>query len=191
MGGDGSKLTGEEKKKIIDQYGMTEEKFNALMKSFKKHASSGGTITRAGFKRLLQGVMAEELADKVFDSFDRDGNGTMDLREYLMMMGVTHGGTIEQKLKASFEMFDKDGNGELSKVEVREMFMLIVNQKRRAQFPRGPLPPLDAKSESAIDGVVNAVFDRVDADGNGVLTLDEFMTGFAEHPDVCGFFKQF
>ena len=82
----------------------------------------------------------------------------MDLREYLMMMGgefyflkkqpsihsihtlknkkyhlsiiylVTHGGTIEQKLKASFEMFDKDGNGELSKVEVREMFMLIVNQ---------------------------------------------------------------
>jgi hypothetical protein len=28
-------------------------------------------------------------------------------------------------------------------------------------------------------------------DQNGFLDQDEFKTGFAEHPEVCSFFKQF
>ena len=52
----------------------------------------------------------------------------MDAKEYILMMGLTHGGSMEQKLKASFQMFDADGNGNLDPQEIKEMFLLIVNQ---------------------------------------------------------------
>jgi len=58
----------------------------------------------------------------------------MDVYEYMALMGVTFGGTIEQKLQASFEIFDKDGNGQLSKDEVRQMLIMVVKQVTRAQL---------------------------------------------------------
>jgi Ca2+-binding EF-hand superfamily protein len=97
-----------------------------VIKCFKKHANSEGKISKDSFKKILAGVMHEDLAAQVFDSFDRDHSGTMDVKEYLAMMGVSHGGTIEQKLRASFELFDKNGDGVLSKDEIRDMFISIV-----------------------------------------------------------------
>eukprot|EP00727_Mastigamoeba_balamuthi_P007799 m51a1_g364 hypothetical protein (199) ;mRNA; r:601183-602152 len=198
MGNDAAKPTKDEKECFKRQYGIPEEKFDMVMKSFKKHATGDGKISRDAFKKILAGVMHDELAEQVFDSFDRDGNNTMDVHEYLMMMGVTHGGTIEQKLRASFGLFDKNGDGVLSKEEVREMFILIVKQKKTAQMlrqtgakPHAKPEPIDAKGLAAIDGIINTVFDKVDKDHNGVLDIDEFLLGFSEHPEVCGFFKQF
>jgi len=115
-----------------------------------------------------------------------------------MMMGVSHGGTIEQKLRASFDLFDKNGDGVLSREEVRDMFISIVKQKRAAQRfkatgVRSPVSaePIDPKGMAAIDEVINTVFDRVDTDRSGTIDLQEFIRGFSEHPDVCGFFKQY
>ena len=110
--------------------------------------------------------MHEELCDQVFDSFDRDHSGALDVKEYLMMMGVTHGGTIDQKLRASFDLFDKNGDGVLCKAEIREMFVSIVKQKRAAERFRATGirtaaadEPVDAKALAAIDGVINTVFE--------------------------------
>lgn len=58
----------------------------------------------------------------------------MDVREYMALMGVTFGGTIDQKLRASFEIFDRNGDGSLSKDEVRQMLTMVVRQVTRAQL---------------------------------------------------------
>jgi len=197
MGSDSSKLTKEEAAEIRNKYGLPQEKFDVVFKSFQKHAGKDGKITKAQFKQILDGVMHPDLADKVFESFDRDNSGTMDVREYLAMMGVTHGGTLEQKLNASFELFDKDASGDLSRDEIKEMFVMIVKQKKRAASQKSPGGAatadvvLDAKSMAAIETVINTVFDRIDADHSGTIDRTEFLDGFSKHPDVCGFFKQF
>ncbi|KAH3761242.1 hypothetical protein Pelo_6934 [Pelomyxa schiedti] len=198
MGAESSALTKVEAAQIRNQYGLPQEKFDVVLKSFQKHADRNGKISSAAFKQILDGVMHPDLADKVFASFDRDNSGTMDVREYLAMMGVTHGGTLEQKLNASFELFDKNGDGVLSKEEIREMFVMIVKQKRTATNMRksagsaaASAVELDDKAMAAINSVINTVFDRIDVDRNGTIDRDEFLNGFAKHPDVCGFFKQF
>ena len=104
---------------------------------------------------------------------------------------VTRGGTIEQKLSASFKMFDTDGNGTLDPSEVREMFTLIINQRRAAQNPGKPLEPMDPKIVASINSVVREVFEKVDKNKSGSISLEEFMAGFNEYPEICGFFKQF
>lgn len=59
---------------VLNFFAVPQEKFDIVLKSFKKHANADGRISREGFKKILDGVMHPELADKVFDSFDRDHN---------------------------------------------------------------------------------------------------------------------
>lgn len=119
---------------------------------------------------------------------------TMDINEYLALMGVTFGGTVQQKLRASFAIFDKDGNGSLSKEEVRDMLRMVIQQVMRAQARdksavKGNL--LDDAANAKIDQVVEEVFDRVDTDRSGSIDINEFETGFSENPQMLAFFKQF
>ncbi|KAH3756256.1 neurocalcin-like [Pelomyxa schiedti] len=190
MGADNVKMSKKELNEYRTKYEIPQDKFAVIVKNFKKHATADGRITRDAFKKILGGVMHDALAEQVFDSFDADGNGYMDLREYLAMMGVTHGGNLDQKLNASFDLFDKDGNGTLSRDEVKGMFVLIIKQKRAAAG-QSQNEPLDEKSMQTIQGIVDTVFDRVDTDRSGAIDRQEFIAGFRDHPEICGFFKQF
>lgn len=121
----------------------------------------------------------------------------MDINEYLALMGVTFGGTVNQKLRASFHIFDKDGNGSLSKDEVRDMLRMVIVQVMRAQYrtahgkSASKSVTLDTAANAKIDAVVEEVFTRVDKDHSGSIDIDEFERGFAENPEMLAFFKQF
>ncbi|KAH3756045.1 hypothetical protein Pelo_12164 [Pelomyxa schiedti] len=185
-------LSREEQENIRRQYAIPPDKFDVVVKSFNTHAGKDGRITKPAFMTILSGVMCADLADKVFESFDRDGSGFMDVREYLAMMGVTHGGTLEQKLEASYQLFDKDGDGRVTRDEVREMFIMVVKQKRVARTGGSTASVvLDKTAMDAINQVVETIFTKVDTDRSGWLSKEEFMVGFTKNPDVCGFFKQF
>eukprot|EP00029_Vermamoeba_vermiformis_P006964 TRINITY_DN2877_c0_g1_i1.p1 TRINITY_DN2877_c0_g1~~TRINITY_DN2877_c0_g1_i1.p1 ORF type:complete len:144 (+),score=30.14 TRINITY_DN2877_c0_g1_i1:36-467(+) len=135
MGNGHLKLSKDETENFNKMYNIPPEKSKLIFKSFEKSAH-GSKISRENFLKIMDnhGVMERDLANQVFDSFDRDGNGDMDLEEYMALMGVTFGGNIEQKLRASFEIFDKNGDGVLSKDEVRRMLVMVVKQVTRAQL---------------------------------------------------------
>jgi len=48
---------------------------------------------------------------QIFAIFDRDGNGSIDFREFMMATDTTEKGSIEDKLRWAFRMYDKDGSG--------------------------------------------------------------------------------
>eukprot|EP01106_Pelomyxa_sp_JSP_P000881 TRINITY_DN1128_c1_g1_i2.p1 TRINITY_DN1128_c1_g1~~TRINITY_DN1128_c1_g1_i2.p1 ORF type:complete len:189 (-),score=53.27 TRINITY_DN1128_c1_g1_i2:117-683(-) len=188
MGAEESGMTSTEIAAFKHKFSIADSTFETLAKSFKKHCDKTGKVSRPVFIKVLENAMPEELANKVFDSFDRDHSGWIDVREYLTLMGVIHGKSIEAKLNASFDMFDANGDGSLSKEEVTQMFMMMVRQKRKAQN----LPDtIDAKAQANIQKTVDNVFAVADKDKNGTISREEFTEGFLTRPDVCTFFRQF
>merc|ERR1719186_1078976 len=60
--------------------------------------------------------------DQIFRIFDKDGNGSIDFKEFMIATDMTTSGSPEEKLRWAFKMYDKDGSG---KIELREMIDIL------------------------------------------------------------------
>ncbi|MCJ8740815.1 hypothetical protein PDJAM_G00063420 [Pangasius djambal] len=88
--------------------------------------SPSGLIMLFELKSILglQGLPkdANSYVDQVFYTFDMDGDGYIDLVEYIAAISLMLKGEINQELKWYFKLFDQDGNGKIGKQELETMF---------------------------------------------------------------------
>ncbi|XP_072315805.1 guanylyl cyclase-activating protein 1-like isoform X1 [Eucyclogobius newberryi] len=141
--------------------------------------SPSGLITLFELKAILglrgMNPEASSYVDQVFYTFDMDGDGYIDFVEYIAGISLLLKGGINQKLKWYFKLFDQDGNGKIDRDELETIFTAIQDITRNRDIDP--------------EEIVALIFEKIDVNGEGELTLEEFIEGAKGHPEIMDMLK--
>ena len=119
-------------------------------------------------KRKLK--MTEKEVQKFVESIDEDGDGTVDVSEFLRLVGVGSKRDVICKaliqragIRKTFKKYDRDGNGCITRDEFRK----IVEDKYQTTL-----------MASQVDEMMR----QADEDNNGNIDYEEFLKAFAYFP---------
>ncbi|KAM4797446.1 guanylyl cyclase-activating protein 2 [Rhinophrynus dorsalis] len=162
---------------LSDESNKVEIDVAELQEWYKKFVVEcpSGTLFMHEFKRFFGVADNQEAADYVehmFRAFDKNGDNTIDFLEYVAALNLVLRGKLEHKLKWTFKVYDRDGNGCIDKTELLEIVESIYNLKKVCRQGQDDRIPLLSPEE-----VVERIFQLVDENGDGQLSLDEFVDG--------------
>ncbi|CAI5644717.1 guanylyl cyclase-activating protein 2-like [Oreochromis aureus] len=125
---------------------------------------------------------ASDYAENMFRAFDKNGDNTIDFLEFVAALNLVFRGDLEHKLRWSFKVYDKDGNGYVDRNELRSIIDSIYRIKKISK---------DNTSDSylTVDEVVDRILAAVDTDGDGTVSMEEFIRGAQQDPWLLNILK--
>ncbi|XP_077015534.1 guanylyl cyclase-activating protein 1 [Tamandua tetradactyla] len=152
--------------KTVEELSSTE--CHQWYKKFMTECPSG-QLTLYEFRQLFGlknlSPSANQYVEQMFETFDFNKDGHMDFMEYVAALSLVLKGKVEQKLRWYFKLYDVDGNGCID----RDELLTIIRAIRT-------INPCSDSTMSA-EEFTDMVFSKIDVNGDGELSLEEFMEG--------------
>merc|ERR1712106_612748 len=153
---------------VISKFRSIRKTVQDVQDAFKQFDRNGdGAIDKAELTSALSstgGNFTKQEIDNIFMAADVDGDGEIDYEEFIALMCPSASDIVEKfrakyknvnDVRAAFKRFDRNGDGALEKDELAGA--------------------LKSSGESYSDVEVDAIFSLGDIDGDGEITLEEFI----------------
>lgn len=117
---------------------------------------------------------ASTFAYHLFRSFDLDGDGYVDFKEFIIGLCVSGSKNLDKKVNWAFKMYDINGNGKISKKEM--ITILDAIYKMTHALVGGKL--------GSPEEITDNFFERFDLDRDGLISFQEFRNGVLTDPKI-------
>ena len=133
------------------------------------------------YNRMFPSGVDDKYAEHVFRSFDKNKDGQIDFREFVISISITSRGTLEQKLQWAFKVYDIDEDGYITRKEMLEIVKAIFKMSRHNSLSNSLSVSEDvATPEERVDDIIK----QLDANMDGKLSEKEFIDGSKNNPDI-------
>ncbi|PKI49720.1 calcium and calcium/calmodulin-dependent serine/threonine-protein kinase-like [Punica granatum] len=150
-------------KSLLGSHDLSPEELENLRINFKRICANGDNATLSEFEEVLKAMNMSSLiplAPRIFDLFDNNRDGTVDMREILCGFSSLKNSRGDDALRLCFQMYDTDRSGCITKEEVASMLRALPEE----------CLPVDITEPGKLD----EMFDLMDANSDGKVTFEEF-----------------
>jgi len=149
---------------------FTKKELQIMYRGFKSECPTGlineETFTDIYAQFFPQGD-SSAYAHHVFNTFDMDGNGTINFEEFVLGLSVLARGTLHEKLLWAFNLYDTNHDGIITRGEMLCIVTAIYDMMGRCVEPY-------IDEYTAKDHVENW-FRKMDHNDDGAITVEEFL----------------
>ncbi|XP_072302626.1 Kv channel-interacting protein 1b isoform X1 [Eucyclogobius newberryi] len=157
------------------QTNFTKQELQILYRGFKNECPSG-VVNEETFKHIYAQFFphgdASMYAHYLFNAFDTTNNGSIKFKDFVMGLSILLRGTLQEKLEWTFHLYDINRDGYINREEMTEIVRAIYDMMGKYTYPalKGDVPQQH----------VDAFFQKMDKNKDGVVTLDEFIIACQE-----------
>lgn len=149
---------------------FTRKEIQLMYRGFKQKCPNG-IVSENMFKEIYAQFFpqgdAGQYAHYVFNTFDRQHLGSINFREFVIGLSLLSRGSLQEKLRWAFSLYDINSDGFITRDEMLDIVSSIYKLLGKYTDP--------VVDKHTTKDHVDRVFEKLDQNKDGVVTLDEFM----------------
>lgn len=156
--------------------GFSYKEIKRLYWSFKSECPSG-LVNQEEFHLIYSkffptGANLSAYSSYIFNAMDHQKSGVINFEDFAIELSVLLMGSFEDKMRWIFKLYDLNKDGVVSKSEIREVTAAIYDLMGH---PTGERLKSE-ETDEIISNKADLVFQMLDTDSDGVVSLDDWMT---------------
>ncbi|KAJ3627029.1 hypothetical protein MTP99_014437 [Tenebrio molitor] len=159
---------------------FTQAEIKRIYRGFKAECPTG-VVKEETFKMIYsqffpQGANTSQYAHYVFNTLDQDHSGLISFEDFVQNLSILSRGSLDEKLRWAFTLYDINGDGCITREEMTDIVSAIYDLMGKVAEP--------SVDEDTVKDKVDRIFQKMDKNKDGVVTLDEFLECCRKDEDI-------
>jgi len=165
---------------LCEATGFTVHEMKRMYRGFKSECPQG-LVTEEIFNNIfnkffpLGATERSSYSHYVFSAMDHQETGVITFEDFAIGLSILVKGSQEDKIRWTFNLYDLNGDGVITRDEMEDIIASVYELMGK------PLTEKDAKDkeirqdDDVVSQRVNNIFQKMDLNGDGCVSFDEFL----------------
>ncbi|XP_058792547.1 Kv channel-interacting protein 1-like [Phymastichus coffea] len=161
---------------------FNEAEMKRIYRGFKAQCPTG-VVREDTFKLIYsqffpQGANSSQYAHYVFNTLDQDHSGILSFEDFVVGLSILSRGSMDEKLRWTFSLYDINGDGYITRDEMTDIVTAVYELMGKFADPNL------SHSHDGVRQKVDRMFQKMDCNKDGVVTLGEFLNACNSDPEI-------